>query len=162
MPPLLHFFIKEVYDKCDLKLHNITYQKESLDYDACHFEINHFKILCRSGKTTPKKAGQFVTFWKRNTQGITTPHHENDDLDFYVVNCCFNNHIGQFVFPKSILINKGILSTLTKEGKRGFRVYPKWAKPTSKQAQQTQKWQLNYFYEVNHTIDPKKILNLYT
>ncbi len=68
---------------------------------------------------------------------------------------------GQFVFPKSILIKKGIISTTKKEGKRAFRVYPNWGIIKEKQAEQTQKWQLNYFYEINDSTDFKKVMELY-
>ncbi len=56
-----------------------------------------------------------------------------------------STHSGQFIFPKSILLVKGILSDGEKDGKRGFRVYPPWDKAVNKQAKQTQQWQLQYF-----------------
>ena len=58
------------------------------------------------------------------------------------------NHFGQFVFPKSVLSEQGILTTDLKEGKRAFRIYPPWEKPQSKQALKTQKWQSGYFLEI--------------
>ncbi len=70
------------------------------------------------------------------------------------------NEFGQFVFPKYVLIKKGIISTENKEGKRAFRVYPKWDVTKNKQAERTQKWQLNYFYEINNSTDLKKVLGL--
>ncbi|MFT5754883.1 MAG: hypothetical protein ACI924_002130 [Flavobacterium sp.] len=51
------------------------------------------------------------------------------------------------------MIEKGIVSTSKKEGKRGFSVYPIWDKTASHQAVKTQKWQLNYFFEVNKGLD---------
>jgi hypothetical protein len=71
------------------------------------------------------------------------------------------NHYGQFVFPKSILITKEIVITEKKDGKRGFRVYPVWTIPTNKQAEKTQQWQLDYFYEIGGTTDFKKVKKLY-
>jgi hypothetical protein len=68
---------------------------------------------------------------------------------------------GQFVFPKSVLIKKGIISTRKKEGKRAFRVYPNWDVAKNKQAERTQKWQLDYFYEINATTDLQKVTGLY-
>ena len=86
-------------------------------------------------------------------------------LDFslmdYIVNVRTENHFGQFVFSKAILIKKGIISTGKKEGKRGFLVYPKWDIPNNKHAEQTQKWQLDYFYEINTTTDLKRVSELY-
>lgn len=53
---------------------------------------------------------------------------------------------GQFIFPKKVLLEKGIFSTPNKGGIRATRVYPPWDETTSKQAQKTQKWQLDYFF----------------
>lgn len=150
-----------IYDQCSLNISNFQFEEESKEYDACQFNLNDLSIICRTAKITPKKIGQFVTFWKRNQNGIIEPFDETDNFDFYVVNIKFENKIGQFVFPKSILIKKGIISTDHKEGKRAFRVYPNWDIPTNKQAEKTQKWQLNYFYEITNSIDLSKIKELY-
>jgi hypothetical protein len=77
-------------------------------------------------KSNTEKNGQFVTFWKRNGNGPIEPFYETDRNDFYVVNVRNENQCGQFIFPKSVLINKGIISTDKKEGKRAFRVYSSW------------------------------------
>ena len=152
---------KEVYANCALQLTNFNLEKEGTAYNACRFQLNEKNIICRSAKVTPKKIGQFVTFWKRNKLGITEPFNEIDALDFYIINTSHKTNFGQFVFPKSLLITKGIISTTKKEGKRGFRVYPNWDKALNKQAIQTQKWQLNYFYEINKTLDFNKVKALY-
>jgi len=80
---------------------------------------------------------------------IGTAYHTADPI-YKRVNA--GTHV-PIVFPKSELINKGIITTNKKDGKRGFRVYPKWNKTTNKQAEKTQKWQLNYFYEINEKTD---------
>lgn len=151
----------EVYDKCSLEISDFKTESESIKYDACQFDLNTMKIICRSSKITPKKDGQFVTFWKRNEKGITEPYNETGQLDFYVINVKTENNFGQFVFPKSVLINKGVLSTVSKDGKRGFRIYPKWDKAQNVQSEKTQKWQLNYFYEIHKSTDLKKVTELY-
>ena len=142
----------KIYDKLSLNISNFNNESEGKQYDACQFELNRFKIICRSSKITPKKVGQFVTFWKRNKDGITEPHCETDPFDFYIINVKADNKLGQFVFPKAELIKNGIISTNTNDGKRGFRIYPKWDKARNKQAIKTQNWQLEYFYEIvsNH------------
>lgn len=152
---------KEVYNKCALEITNFVPEREGLEYDACRFNLNGRRIMSRSSKTTPKKEGQFVTFWKREDNGPIAPFSENDPIDFYVVNVRRENEFGQFVFPKSSLVEKGLLSTVRKEGKRAFRVYPNWETPKSKQATQTQKWQLEYFYELGGKIDINRIVRLY-
>ena len=151
----------EIYDRCALKISDFSAEPESKAYDACRFQLNGLNILSRNAKITPKKAGQFVTFWKRNGNGPIEPFNENDRIDLYIVNVRTENEFGQFVFPKSVLIKKGIISTEKKEGKRGFRVYPKWDIVKNKQAERTQKWQLNYFYEINSSTDLQKVNELY-
>ena len=102
-----------------------------------------------------------MTFWKRTGNGPIEPFDEQDPVDFYVVNVRSAEAFGQFVFPKEVLLKKGIILTATRAGKRAFRVYPSWDLAQSKQAVRTQKWQLKYFYELNNSIDFKKVIALY-
>ena len=139
---------KAVYAKLEMKISEFRVEPESIEYDACRFTLNELIIISRSSKITPKKVGQFVTFWERNKEQKTEPFDESYPLDFYVINIRKGDQLGQFVFPKSVLILKGILTTEKKDGKRGFRVYASWDLTTNKQAIKTQKWQLEYFYEV--------------
>jgi len=149
------------YYKCGLDLYNYQTEKESKEYHACRFTINGRHIIYRNGKITPKKIGQFVTFWKRNENNIIEPFFETDPVDFYHISVQNKNNEGQFVFPKALLIKKGIISTPKKEGKRAFRVFPPWDLVTSKQAKQTQNWQLAYFFEINNTDDLTKVSQLF-
>lgn len=118
---------------------------ECEEYSGYTCLLDTFTIKFRKAKITPKKIGQFVTVWKRNAEGITTPYTLSDPFDFYIILTEASNQVGCFIFPKSILGEKGILTTPKQEGKRGFRVYPTWDAPTSKQAKKTQQWQENYF-----------------
>ncbi len=151
----------QVYDRCSLEISNFEIELEGSDYYACRFKLNEFNILSRNAKVTPKKVGQFVTCWKRDTKGQTIPFNEDDSIDFYVINTKLGDKLGQFVFPKPVLINRGIVSSKIKEGKRGFRVYAKWDIPTCKQAERTQQWQLNHFYEIHEFTDLEKVKELY-
>ncbi len=139
--------INIAYKSCALLISDFEDENESKEYNGCTFKINGLNIVCRSGKVTPKKNGQFVTFWKRSTQGTTEPYKETDEVDFYIINVTKENRIAQFILPKSMLIEKGIMSTSHKDGKRGFRVYPIWDSVNNQQAARTQKWQLMYFVE---------------
>ncbi|WKK77639.2 MepB family protein [Marivirga salinae] len=150
-----------IYNKCGLALLNFKAESESKEYDACQFKLNGLNVISRSAKVTPKKAGQFVTFWKRNGNGPIEPFHESDPIDFFVVNIQAEDKFGQFVFPKSVLIKKGVISTNKKEGKRAIRVYPIWDIAKSKQAIRTQKWQIEYFYEIGEATDLEKVKGLY-
>lgn len=139
----------QVYDKCNLQFSNLEIDSESIEYMACSFKLNSFKIINRLSKITPTKIGQFVTIWKRNDKGITMPFDVSDNFDFIIITSKSGENLGQFVFPKSILLEKGIISNNNTSGKRGVRVYPPWDFPTSKQAEKTQSWQIEYFYLIN-------------
>ena len=152
-----------LFDKCGFEISNIEIEKESSEYCAHRFEIDTKKIIFRQAKITPTKTGQFVTLWKRNIEkNVIEPFEISDNIDLFVINVNTENRFGQFVFPKSILIEKGIVSD-KKEGKRAIRVYPKWDLTESKQAQKTQKWQLDYFLEipVDGNLDINHIKSLY-
>lgn len=144
-----------VYDKCGLSLTNLKLNPESTEYGACTFELNELKIEYRISKITPKKTGQFVTIWKRNKNGATEPFDILDNIDFIIITSKSDGNLGQFIFPKSVLAHKGIISQNGKKGKRGIRVYPPWDITTSKQAEKTQNWQTNYFISFgdNNTTD---------
>jgi len=149
----LKFSENRIYKKINLQISDLEINQEGKEYQACHYKLNTKLVHSRLAKITPKKNGQFVTFWKRNLEGITEPYREIDEFDILIVIVKSENKFGQFIFPKSVLIKHGIISTLKKEGKRGFRVYPTWDIAISKQAIKTQDWQLNYFFELNQTTD---------
>ena len=155
--------VKElVYDKCGFDLADPKLNSESIEYGACSFGLNGRKIQHRVSKITPTKTGQFVTIWKRNKDGITEPFDISDDIDFIIITSKSGDNFGQFIFPKSVLADKGIITKNGKEGKRGIRVYPPWDIVTNKQAEKTQSWQTKYFLTINsNSIDfslPKKLL----
>ncbi|WP_394774774.1 MepB family protein [Flavobacterium sp.] len=146
--------VKElVYDCCNYDVTEPQPETESKEYDAYRFQLNGNQICYRTAKITPTKTGQFVTLWKRNKTGIIEPFDFLDTIDFVIVSVRKNDLSGQFIFPKNILLEKGIFSTEFKEGKRATRVYPPWDETTSKQAQKTQQWQLDYFYNITPDLD---------
>jgi hypothetical protein len=152
-----------VYNNCNFECTEPQPEVESRDYDAFDFQIDNLKIKFRSAKITPTKTGQFVTLWKRNKAGIIEPFDFSDAIDFVIVSVRREDSLGQFIFPKAVLLQKGICSTAVKEGKRATRVYPPWDETTSKQAQKTQQWQLDYFLEIpdNQPIDLDRAKNLF-
>ena len=157
--------IKElVFDPLCFKLSNMVSETESKDYTACRFELDQLKIVFRSAKITPTKTGQFVTLWKRVADGPIQPFDCTDEIDLFIINVRTDHNFGQFVFPKSVLCQKGIISTDLKDGKRAIRVYPPWDKTINIQAQKNQKWQLDYFLEIssNHPINLNRAKMLYS
>ncbi|MFN5985137.1 MAG: MepB family protein [Fluviicola sp.] len=153
-----------LYDKCDFEFSQLQIQKESSEYEACSFKLNDKLIQYRKAKITPTKTGQFVTIWKRNSDGITEPFSYLDTLDFIVITVIKDTNRGQFIFPKALLLKHSIIRNETKDGKRGIRVYAPWDKVTSKQAEKTKAWQTGYFVnfdeENTSTQDlVKKIIN---
>lgn len=144
----LQFIKNSIYDKSDFEFKNLKIDQESSGYGACTFSLNQQKIIHRCSKITPTKTGQFVTIWKRNTEGITAPFSSTDDFDFFIITVKKDENLGQFIFSKTILEEKEIIDSLFKKGKRGMRVYAPWDNTTSIQARKTQEWQGMCFIEM--------------
>ena len=127
---------------------------ESADYGAHTFKINELSVKYRAAKITPTKTGQFVTLWKRNGDGPIQPFDISDDIDLFIISTRHDMDFGLFIFPKSILHDKGIISG-KREGKRAIRVYPPWNTDLNRQAQKSQHWQADYFLKIenDHSTD---------
>ena len=153
-----------IYAKCGLKFENFSPEDESSEYYAHTFTIKDKKGLFRIAKKTPTKSGWFVTIWKRGSDNIIAPYNESDSIDFVVIAVSDGNNVGEFVFSKTILTKKNIFGANGKEGKRAIRVYAPWDKTTSTQAAKTQKWQGQFFVDLNSSCSEStlKIKNLYS
>ncbi|MFH8573919.1 MepB family protein [Streptomyces sp. NPDC017993] len=123
-------------------------EAESAEYGACEFTLDGLSVRFRVAKTTPTKVGQFVTVWKRPENGPIQPFDAEDPVDFFVISTREGERFGQFVFPRDVLRDRGIVSTNGSGGKRAFRVYPPWVTTTNRQAGNTQTWQVNYFLQL--------------
>jgi hypothetical protein len=150
-----------VYDLLNFDFSKPEPELESAEYSAYRFQLNNKHICFREAKITPTKTGQFVTLWKRNFSKTIEPFDVSDKIDFVIVSVRKKDAFGQFIFPQSVLFEKGIFSTPKKEGIRATRVYPPWDETTSKQAQKTQSWQLNYFIEINDSLDLSKVKKIF-
>jgi hypothetical protein len=140
---------KLVYESQGWVCSNLQQEAESREYGACTFIMNNRHIVFRVGKITPTKVGQFVTLWKRIGKGPIMPYDMTDPIDLFVVAVRSKDNFGQFVFPKSVLYEKGIISKDGKGGKRAMRIYPAWDRADNPQAKRTQAWQLHYFFEIS-------------
>ncbi len=154
---------KFAYEPSGLILDKIVREKESGEYGAFEFEMNHLRIKFRVAKITPTKMGQFVTIWKRSESGLIIPHDMTDPFDLFVISVRTPLCFGQFVFPNAVLVEKGILSKEGKGGKRAMRIYPPWDKTVNRQAEKTQQWQLPYFFDFDFhkPIDVSQVRRLF-
>ena len=156
---------------------------ESSKYEALVFSLNHRNIVYRKGKVTPDRPGAFLAVWQRppvgNLGGNKPIPLTSNELDYLFVQVESHSNIatkdilesrpmhGIFIFPVSLLIDKGIVSSSKSKGKTGFRVFPPWSddsgfagtKVFSESGKKTQRWQLPYFLKFNDKglIDPYKL-----
>ncbi|MFC0211561.1 MepB family protein [Paenibacillus chartarius] len=140
--------IELVYNVCEFDCSDLCGEVQNSEYGAYLFQANNRIIRFRAAKVTPSKMGQFVTLWRRTGDGTTQPYDGSEEVDYFVISTRDGNRFGQFVFPKDALLQFNIVSNHGSGGKRGIRVYPPWDRPTSRQAQKTQNWQLDYFIEI--------------
>ncbi|MGW7379135.1 MepB family protein [Streptomyces sp. NPDC054794] len=134
-----------VYDPCGLACSQPVPEPEGAEYAAHAFTVGGLAVRFRVAKTTPTKVGQFVTVWQRSTEGPIRPFDTDDGVDVFVISSRDDDGFGQFLFPRDVLCERGIMSRNGSGGKRGFRVYPPWVTTSSRQARTTQTWQTAYF-----------------
>ncbi|MFE4515560.1 MepB family protein [Kitasatospora sp. NPDC056783] len=136
------------YDPCRFVCSLPVAEAESAEYAACGFMVDGRSVRFRVARTTPTKVGQFVTVWQRSEEGPIRPFDAEDEVDLFVVSSRDDTGFGQFVFPREVLCERGIVSRNGSGGKRGFRVYPPWVTTANRQARGTQAWQVNHFFRI--------------
>lgn len=163
IPALLAEIYERIFRPMGFGLEHLESHTESFAYDACSFTVQKVPVVFRKAKITPTKTGQFVTLWKRSTAGPIAPYAITDPAALFIIATKTEHRLGIFLFPKAVLAQQKVVTTATKEGKRALRVYPPWDSVTTKQAQKTQQWQLDYFVEIptDDTIDSKRIQELF-
>ena len=123
-------------------------EAESAEYGACRAELHGKRLILRVAKTTPTKIGQFVTVWKRpHPEADIAPLDDADPVDVAIIAVADDDcaRHGFFIFPRSVLLERGVMSCAGQGGKRALRVYPPWCAPESAQALRTQRWQAVWF-----------------
>jgi hypothetical protein len=172
IPDILQQSIEAVYIPAGFMIEAVTPEDESKEYGAHRLGLNGEEVVFRVAKTTPTKIGQFVTLWKRPKpdQKPSAPGnkpaalHIDDGIRFVVIHVHDGGiNSGQFVFPSSILLEKGIMANDLKKGKTAFRIYPPWTKPIAPDAIKTQTWQAPYFFSIDSSGygDYKKVQTLF-
>ncbi|MFD5147967.1 MepB family protein [Streptomyces sp. NPDC058401] len=135
-----------VYDPCGFTVSPPVPEPESAEYAAHAFTLDGLRVRFRAARTTPTKAGQFVTLWQRSAPGgPIRPFDTADPVDLFVVATDDGDRSGQFVFSPEALRRHGVVSARGSGGKRAFRVYPPWVTTTNRQAAAAQTWQLAHF-----------------
>ncbi|AIQ52519.1 MepB family protein [Paenibacillus sp. FSL R7-0331] len=138
------------YTQAGLIVESVREEPLNAEYGAGIFQLNGISVRFRVAKTTPSKAGQFVVFWEKDSESKNRAFSYAEAPQLLVINAFHPDtaELGQFVFPKDVLKQNGVLATETAKGKMAMRVYPDWDTVYSKQAAHTQKWQKPYFSRV--------------
>lgn len=162
IPPNLGYAITNIYIPAGMKLtENPKREVENDEYEGFTFKLDDRDITFRTGKITPERPGNFVAIYDRIDSTIVPVDTSYRKIDFLVVDVSdkTSENRGQFVFPRSILLSKGIISQglsieerlRRKKGKLSFRVFPPWAKPKPT-ALKTQKWQNQFFFPISKNV----------
>src|SRR3990167_1366581 len=101
---------KFAYEPSGLMMDHFAAEAESEEYAASEFKMNDLNIKFRVAKITPIKVGQFVTLWKLIDNGPIQSFDMEDPFDLFVISVRTHDHFGQFVFPKLLLYEKGMIS----------------------------------------------------
>lgn len=119
------------------------------EYEGLLIESNEGVLRSRLAKKTPKKKGYFVAFWEKDAHNKNQAFHVDDEPQHYLIFVDDEGKKGMFVFPIARLEKQGILRNDVQKGKMAIRVYPSWETELNPTATKTQKWQNEYFYDLN-------------
>ncbi|MEQ3592149.1 MepB family protein [Bacillus albus] len=152
-----------IYKPNELIITNLKEEQQNAEYAGCLFYLNYKSIRFRISKITPNKIGQFVSFWEKDDNMQNQAFSYDAAPDLLVITCIDDNKLGQFIFPKEIILKEKILKTQSQKGKMAMRIYPLWDTPVSNQAKKSQMWQLQYFVDLSdpNNLPIDKLLNLY-
>lgn len=131
------------------------------EYEGATFKLATLTYRSRLAKKTPNKKGYFVVFWEKENQNKNQAYSLKDSADKLIVTILDDQDKGQFIFPKQLLFDKGILKSEQTQGKMGIRVYPNWVVDLNKTAERTQQWQTDYFIDLSSDIDVSRLKELY-
>lgn len=153
--------IKELFSGTDYEITNIVKEPQNKEYEGITFKINENKYRSRLAKQTPMKDGYFVVFWEKDINQCNQAYAYSESPDKIIISIIDKNLKGQFIFPKSLLLKKGILRTVDSKGKMAIRVYPSWERSLNNAAKKTQAWQAPYFMNMSNEIVKRRLTELY-
>ena len=145
----------------NIQIDKLKVEDWNTEYGAydCIITNQSFKTLF--AKKTPKKSVFFLALWKKDESNKNIPFNETDIENKLIISIQDESKIGQFVFPKKVLIEKGILQLKRHKGKMAFRIYPIWETSLNKTAQKSQAWQKQYFIDLSNDVNKEELYSLY-
>lgn len=154
--------INKILNKLELnQVSEMCIEPLNINYESCIFKINKEKYRSRKAKKTPSKKGYFTVFWVKNENDKNRPYTLNETPEKLIITIIDGKKIGQFVFPREVLLKQDILKTERVKGKMAMRVYPDWETELNKTAEHTRKWQSDYFIDFTDEINKDKLIRLY-
>lgn len=143
------------------EVNDVEIEPLNIEYESCLFYIDQKKYRSRRAKKTPNKKGYFTVFWIKDDNNKNRPYNWEETPGKIIITFIDEDKKGQFIFPKEVLAERNIITTDDKKGKMALRVYPPFENSLNKTAEQTQKWQSDYFIDLTDSINKTKFSELY-
>lgn len=140
---------------------SIVRENQNSEYEGTIFQLNGDSYRMRLAKLTPKKQGYFVAVWEKDSAGKNQAFCYEQSPDKLIIAVIDGDKKGQFIFPKDVLLKRGVLKSEKKKGKMAFRVYPSWVENLNETAKNTQVWQSKYFIDLTKQRNVEKLNALY-
>lgn len=100
-------------------------------------------------------------FWVKDDNKKNRPYKREETPEKLIITVIDEDRKGQFIFPKELLLKKNIIESENNKGKMAMRVYPDWETELNKTAEQTKKWQSDYFIDLTNEINEVRFRELY-
>ena len=145
----------------DYPLEDFKVEEQNKEYEGATFIFLNQSFRSRKAKVTPKKLGYFVVFWEKDEANKNKPYDADSAPDKLIITIFDQEKIGQFIFPKEILVEKKILNNGGNKGKMALRVYPDWLTGLNETARATQEWQMAFFIDLTKKHELNQLKKLY-
>ncbi|MEI5994703.1 MepB family protein [Candidatus Enterococcus mansonii] len=142
-------------------LENLKLEEQNKAYEGATFSVGNHTFRSRKAKITPKKAGYFVVFWEKDEENKNRAYDVSSAPDKLIVTIFDQEKVGQFIFPKHILLKNNVLSNEMGQGKMALRVYPTWVTGLNKHGTVIQQWQIPFFIDLTSNWELEKLKTIY-